>query len=74
MDIWGIVLIVIAWYSIVGTSVGGGLIAFYFYLKYIKKHCVKKILVTGIVLIGITVLIFLGFLLFGFMGLGLAQN
>ena len=74
MEIMKITLIAIAWYSIVGTCIGCGLIALYFYLKYIKNHCVKKILIIGIVLVGITVLIFLGFLIFGFWGLGLAQN
>lgn len=67
-------MIVLAWYLIVGTSVGGGLIAFYLYLKYAKKQCEKKLLVTGIALIGITIFIILAFLIFGFAGLGFAKN
>ncbi len=69
-----IILEMIAWYSIVGTSAGGVLIIFYLYLRYRKKQCVNKMLITGTVLIGITVFIFAVFLLFGFWGLGLAQN
>lgn len=74
MDIWEIALKVIAWYSIIGTGIGAGLIAFYLYLKYRKKRSVKKLLAVGIVLIGITVVIFLVFLFYGFACFGLAQN
>ncbi|MDO4340821.1 MAG: hypothetical protein Q4C91_22530 [Eubacteriales bacterium] len=74
MDIWEIVLKVIAWYSIIGTSIGVGLIAFYLYFKYKKKRSVKKLLAAGIMFIGVTVVIFLVFLFYGFTCLGLAQN
>lgn len=74
MDVWEIVLKVIAWYSIIGTTMGAVLIALYLYLKYKKKRSVKKLLAVGIVLIGITVVIFLVFLFYGFACFGLAQN
>lgn len=74
MDVWEIVLKVIAWYSIIGTTMGAVLIALYLYLKYKKKRSVKKLLAAGIVLIGITVVIFLVFLFYGFACFGLAQN
>jgi hypothetical protein len=74
MDLWTIFLIVVSWYSIVGTIVGIILIILFIYLKYIKKVCVNKLLWTGIALVGITAIIFIGFLLFGFWGLGLAPN
>ena len=74
MDILGNILIAISWYSIVGTSLGIGLIVYCLIAQILKKQYVRSVLITGFVLIGITVLIFLGFLLFGFMGAGLAQN
>ncbi len=38
MDLWTIFLIVVSWYSIVGTIVGIILIILFIYLKYIKKY------------------------------------
>ncbi len=74
MDFGTIVLVVLSWYSIVGTAVGIILIFFYMYLKFLKKIYVRKLLLAGIILVGITAVIFIGFLLFGFLGLGLAQG